>query len=185
MRSSAEVSAALDSALDAIVQAVERSPTAVVLIDGRSGSGKSTLAQAVAQACDAQLLALDSVYPGWDGLAAGAEMVYRDVLLPFSAGRPGTWRRWDWRAECSAETHVVAPNRPLVVEGVGILTARSAPLAQARVWLESPARSRRERALRRDGDAYRPHWAQWAAQEREHIKMNRPRSLANIRVDVP
>jgi uridine kinase len=53
----------------------ERRP-ALVLVDGPSGSGKSTLADALVRDGDpaallppgAQLLRLDDVYPGWDGL---------------------------------------------------------------------------------------------------------------------
>ena len=47
----------------------------VVVIDGRSGAGKSTLARLLVDTWPlpglVQLVALDSIYPGWDGLSSG------------------------------------------------------------------------------------------------------------------
>ncbi len=40
----------------------------ITLVDGRSGSGKTTFATELAEREGAQLLSLDDVYPGWDGL---------------------------------------------------------------------------------------------------------------------
>ena len=50
----------------------------VVAIDGYSGSGKSTLAAALASLLPGwQVLHLDDWYPGWDGLAVGAQVARR------------------------------------------------------------------------------------------------------------
>lgn len=160
-----------------------------VVIDGRSGAGKSSLARALVarwpDGAPVQLLALDSIYPGWDGLAEGARIAADDVLAPHAAGRRAQWRRWDWADDRRAEAHVVASDLPLVVEGVGALTPASAALADVAVWLESPAASRRERALARDGEGYRPHWERWAAQEDAHIAAHDPRGLAGLVFEVP
>jgi hypothetical protein len=68
-----------------------------VLIDGRSGSGKSTLAQHLALAwADSIVVRLDDIYPGWDGLAWTVEHIRESLLEPRAAGRPGSWRSWDW-----------------------------------------------------------------------------------------
>lgn len=131
-----------------------------------------------------QLLALDSLYPGWDGLAEGAEIVDRDVLRPHADGLPGRWRRWDWAEDRPAEVHVVAPDLPLVVEGAGALTRGAAAVTDIAVWLEAPEAVRRDRALARDGDGYRPHWERWAAQEERHIAANDPRHRAMLVFDV-
>ncbi len=161
----------------------------MILIDGRSGAGKSTLAAALVRGWPGsgipQLLALDAVYPGWDGLATGAQAVVTDVLVPYRSGLPGRWRRWDWATERPAEEHAIAPDRPLIVEGCGLLTAEAAGYADVGVWLESPAASRRTRALARDGDTYRPHWERWAAQEDRHIREHDPAAHATIIVPVP
>ena len=192
MPSSADpVSAALGIALDELVDRVARSTDVapVVIIDGRSGSGKTTLANALRARwplpAGADVLSLDSIYPGWDGLRAGSEYLESHVLTPRREGRRATWRRWDWSADRRAEAHDVDPDRGLIVEGAGALTGRTAPGSSVRVWIESPADSRRDRAIRRDGDAYRPHWERWARQEDAHVDAERPRDLASVVIDVP
>lgn len=154
----------------------------VVLIDGRSGAGKTSLAKRLVarwpQRGRVQSVALDHLYPGWDGLAEGAEYARSSILVPHGRGLVGVWQRWDWDAGERAEAHAVDPSLPLIVEGAGLLTPTTSGLADVRVWVESPAGSRRRRALDRDGDAYRPHWDRWAAQEDAHVVANAPASLA-------
>lgn len=158
---------------------------AVILIDGRSGAGKSTLARVVSARRGGALLALDSVYPGWDGLEPGVRLVIDGVLRARAAGRGGSWHRWDWNLGRTAEAHEVPATGTLVIEGAGILTAETRALSDVQVWLESPVASRRRRALDRDGDAYRPHWDRWAAQEDEHLQAHDPAALASVVVVVP
>lgn len=169
----------------AVVDATRSRGASLVLIDGRSGAGKSTLARMLQQRLDgdADVLALDSFYPGWDGLHAASVMLARDVLEPRSAGRPGRWRRWDWDRDVPAEEHLVEPGRMLVVEGSGSLTASTSRHATVSVWMDAPASRRRARAIARDGDAYAPHWQRWAAQEERHIAENDPAGLADIVYD--
>lgn len=182
---------ALDTAVAAVVGAVRAQAVLnpVILIDGCSGSGKSTLAHATVAAWPlhgrVQLVALDSLYPGWDGLAEGVETARANVLHPHARGAIGVWRRWDWTAGEYAEAHAVDPALPLIVEGSGILTAQTAALSDIRVWLDSPETSRRSRALARDGETYRPYWSQWAAQEKAHLQQDAPQRLATLRFTVP
>ncbi|HWL78817.1 hypothetical protein [Microbacterium sp.] len=185
------VAAALDAAaaavLDAIVSLAAANP--VVLIDGRSGAGKTSLAGTLVRRWPlrgrVQSMALDSVYPGWDGLDAGVRTAIDLVLIPHARGMVGVWQRWDWNDESWAEAHAVDPSLPLIVEGVGLLNAETARLADIRVWLESPAVSRRERALARDGDAYRPHWERWARQEDVHVTRDEPNRHATHVFAIP
>ncbi|MCK6080828.1 hypothetical protein KZX37_11670 [Microbacterium sp. EYE_5] len=159
----------------------------VILVDGRSGAGKSTFAAMLAASFDeAALVALDEIYPGWDGLRQGADTALTQVIRPVLAGRAGEWETWDWaRGIPSGRRRVVGPAPVLIVEGAGVLTPASAAVADVRVWLDAPARTRRERALRRDGDAYRPHWERWAAQEEDHLRAHGPRDLADVVLDLP
>lgn len=157
----------------------------VVLVDGGSGAGKTTLAtlllpRLATSAGPAQLVSLDDIYPGWDGLAAGAAAVPRDILR---AEEPG-WRRWDWRLEREAEWHPLDARRPLVVEGCGALGRAARARASLGVWVELDAVARRRRALGRDGDLYAPHWERWAAQEAAFRSLEPPDSLADVVVDV-
>jgi len=159
----------------------------LILIDGRSGAGKSTVAARVRDRWAGELIVvgLDELYPGWDGLAEGAEMARTHILEPLADGRPATWRRWDWARDAPGAEVTTPANRPLILEGAGVLTPASAMLAPVRLWLDAPEDTRRQRALTRDGDAYRPHWERWAVQEEEHLRAHRPQQLATIRVAVP
>lgn len=188
MRSSADgVDAAIAQAVARVRESARDAGPIAVLIDGRSGAGKTTLAARLASQWDgeAQVVALDDVYPGWDGLAAGAETARAEILQPWAEGRVARWRRWDWALSAPGDAMIVRPDASLIVEGSGLLTPRSAALAPIRVWLEAPESTRRERALSRDGDTYRPHWERWAAQERLHLVEDDPRSLATLVVEVP
>ncbi len=172
----------------AAVRAVAASAP-VVLVDGRSGAGKTSLVERVVAAwplIDApQVVALDSLYPGWDGLADGVTVARERILTPHARGLIGEWQRWDWDAGSYAESHVVDPALPLIVEGSGILTPETARLADVRVWLESPTASRRHRALERDGETYRPHWDRWAHQEDRHVDRDGPTTCATLVLRVP
>jgi uridine kinase len=144
----------------------------ILLIDGRSGSGKSELASALADT--AQIVRLDDVYPGWDGLAAGSALVASII-------GERRYRRWDWAAQQYAEWHEL-DGRPLVVEGCGALSRANRSLADFGIWVEHPAADRRRRALARE-PGFAPHWASWAAQEQEFIERERPRERADAEVD--
>ena len=173
--------------IDAIVAVAASNP--VVLIDGRAGAGKTTLSRMVAAnwplAGRPQLIALDSLYPGWDGLDAGVETALHDVLRPHARGLLSTWRRWDWELDAEAEAHAVTPALGVILEGCGALNPATSRLADVRVWVESPQTSRKHRALDRDGDGFRPHWDRWAAQEDSHIERHAPRDLATLTVTIP
>lgn len=189
--SSDAVGSSLASALARLTTAVGEvaASNPVVLIDGRSGAGKTSLARALVARWPlrgrVQLVALDSLYPGWDGLDDGVNFARELILTPHARGLVGVWQRWDWAAGEAAEAHAVDPSLPLIVEGTGLLTAATAPLGDVRVWLESPTASRKQRALQRDGDTYRPHWERWARQEQRHVERDDPLRLATHVFAVP
>lgn len=191
-RSNADpIALSLDAAASGVIAAVSGlgASNPVVLIDGQSGAGKTSLARALVArwpvAGRVQMVALDSVYPGWDGLHEGVELAREQILVPHARGLIGVWQRWDWETAAPAEAHAVDPSLPLIVEGSGILTAATARLGDVRVWLEAPAASRRERALQRDGEAYRPHWDRWARQEERHLRDDQPQRLATHVFAIP
>ncbi|HEX5858435.1 MAG TPA: hypothetical protein VFY91_10040 [Microbacterium sp.] len=161
---------------DAVVQLSASNP--VILIDGRSGVGKSSLTRALVAEWPlrgrVQAVALDSIYPGWDGLEDGVVAARNLILAPHARGFIGVWQRFDWEIQEYAEAHAVDPSLPLIVEGSGIITPATARLADIRVLLEAPPTSRKRRALDRDGDAFRPHWDRWAEQEERHLRRDEP-----------
>lgn len=164
--------------------AVRKRPLpSVVLVDGRSGAGKTTLAYDLAAQLGAQLVHMDELYPGWDGLAAGAATVAQ--LL-----RTGSYERYDWGAGVFTELVHLDRARPVVIEGCGAVTAENRAAAELwqpqrteshrtlTLWLECPAEVRFERAMVRDGDMFRPHWQRWSGQEVRHFSAARPIALA-------
>lgn len=190
-RSDAPVAAALERAATLIVEDIRvlAAVNPVVIIDGRSGAGKTSLARMLVErwpiAGRVQLVALDSIYPGWDGLQDGVDRALDGILRPHGRGYLGEWRRWDWEQDAEAESHAVDPALGVILEGSGILTPATAAIADVRVWLESAEPGRKARALHRDGDTYRPYWDRWAAQETAHIARDDPRALATRVIDVP
>lgn len=169
------MSAATAAAINTTTRA-SRAP--VLLIDGRSGSGKTELASAIARDNPhAELLRLDNVYPGWSGLERGSAHVHSVVLTEHR------WQRWDWLTSESSEWHDLDPNRPLIIEGCGALSAANRSLANFGVWVEFDDTGRKRRAVERDGEKFLPHWDAWALQEDSFIERECPSALADLIVD--
>ena len=133
----------------------------VVTIDGYSGAGKSTLAAALARLVNGwQVLHLDDWYPGWDGLAAGAQIARR-IAADLRGGRASSYEVWDWEAGETGAT-IRVPLAPTIIEGCGAIEAE----ADLAIWIADPGEDeRRSRALARDGQTYAPHWRRWADQD--------------------
>jgi predicted kinase len=158
-----------------LMRSISQVQRPVVLIDGRSGSGKSSLADELAPALGAQLVRLDDIYPGWDGLQAASDHVHGFVL----SSHP-RWQAWNWDADRPGEWHELDASGALVIEGAGSLSVANRRLASFGIWIELDAATRKQRALARDGDRYAPHWDRWAAQEEAFAAREHPRDLADV-----
>lgn len=152
----------------------------VVAVDGHSGSGKTTLARGVGEALDAPVVHMDRIYPGWDGLAASVPLLVEQVLEPLARGEQAAFRLWDWEENAWNGTRIVPPAEVVVVEGSGSSVGPAGEYAAVRVWVEAGRDERRRRGLARDGDAYRPHWEHWAAQEARLYARDGTRAKADI-----
>lgn len=139
--------------------------TVVVAIDGRSGAGKTTLAAGVVEALRAEVVHMDHLYPGWDGLDDAVGLLTEQVLAPISEGRPAAYRLWSWVRDEWDGTREVRPSRFLIVEGCGSSVLPAGAYAAVRVFVDADRAVRMRRGIARDGEAYRPHWERWAAQE--------------------
>jgi uridine kinase len=166
----------------------ERGPragaTAVIAVDGPSGAGKSTLADALVAALgdgdDLPVVRLDDVYPGWDGLEAGVSRVHAEVLTTLAAGGTAVLRHHDWVTGGDGATYPVPPAPVVVLEGCGAGATVCAPYLSVLVWVDAPEAERYDRAMRRDGEAYRPHWSRWAGQEQEHFAREGTAARADV-----
>ena len=101
-------------------------------------------------------------YPGWNGLQAGIDLLVEAVLVPLAAGDTVQVPRYDWLVGRFVEPWPLEPPELLIVEGVGAGARAAAAFASVLVWLELDAALRRERALARDGEVFRPYWSTWA-----------------------
>lgn len=157
-------------------------------VDGRSGSGKTTLAAALvarlSRFAEVRLLALEEMYPGWDGLAAVThdDGPYVAALRRLALDSPAEVPTWDWHGARPGPLRTVAPADVVVCEGVGALCRGARGLLTLGVWVDADDADRRERALARDGEVYAPHWDRWAAQEEDYLAGHDPAAAADLRV---
>jgi uridine kinase len=158
--------------------------TRVLTIDGRTGAGKTTLARELAPVLACPIVELEQLYPGWDGLAQGVELLVSAVLEPLAGGRKVLVPRYDWFEERYVAPWALEPPELLIVEGVGAGARAAARYASVLVWLELAAETRRQRALARDGDVFRPHWARWTAQEEALLAREATPSRADLIIDM-
>jgi uridine kinase len=159
----------------------------VLAVEGRSGSGKTTLAAGLAGLVPAAgTVAMDELYPGWDGLAASVSLLVEHVLRPLAEGRDAAVPRWDWAEDRPGVPRPLA--RPagglLLVEGIGCGARACAPFLAGSVWLDAPTGLRRRRVLARDGDGdAAAYWDRWAAQEADFLRAERPDERADLALD--
>ncbi len=71
----------------------------------------------------------------------------------------------------------------MLIEGAGALSRANRLRADLGVWVELDDRSRRRRALERDGDGFVEHWDRWAEQETTFIAREVPDRTADLVVD--
>lgn len=152
----------------------------VVGVDGPSGSGKTTLADELVQRLGCPVVHMDDLFPGWDGLAAASGLLYEQVLVPLAAGAEAGYRRWDWERSAWGGSVRVPWTPLLVVEGCASTVLPAGGLVAVRIWVEADAEVRMARGIERDGEAFRPHWQRWAAQEAELFGADGTRARADL-----
>lgn len=155
--------------------------TRVIAIDGPAGSGKTTLAAQLGERLDGALvLNTDQLYPGWDGLAEGAQRLVDEILGPLSEGLEATVRPWDWSSGSEGEPWELPACATLIVDGAGCGSRAAAQFLSMIIWLDADPALRQERALERDGEMFAPHWESWAEQERALFEREQTRERADL-----
>jgi uridine kinase len=178
-----------DEAIAAALQVIHRArtrcgSTKVVAVDGPSGAGKTDFAAALAAGLPrAQLLHMDDLYPGWDGLAQAVTDLHDQVLAPLARGERAAYRRWDWERGSYAEWLPLPATDLLLVEGVGSGANPGWRLESALIWLEADRNERFRRGIERDGESYRLHWRKWAAREEALFTLDGTRERAELIID--
>ena len=175
-----------------IANLLDQMSTPVILIDGRAGSGKSHFAAQLKQELFAlshpvpKVIAMDELYPGWEGLQSGANYLVDNILTPLSKNQPALWQQWDWSKNQRGGDDVGNGQRSfegdnaLIVEGCGSLSLRSKPFANLSIWIERPQIERKQAIKQRDGNKFDPYWDIWFSQEEEFYLANSSSSLADL-----
>ncbi len=168
-------------------------PTPLILIDGRACSGKSSFASELGdrlfRKLDAapRLIHMDDIYPGWEGLRAGSTYLLEKVLEPLAQGKVAAWQIWNWAQ--SQRGNATEPGNgwrefsggiPLIVEGCGSISQRSADLADITVWLDCELETRKQRWHERDGGSFDSQFSLWELQETEFYESEQTESLTKF-----
>ena len=173
-----------DVAQDVLAGPPRLGPVRLVSVDGPACAGKTTVAGLLAAALgDVQVVHMDDLYEGWDGLPTVAGRLEAWVLGPIRAGVPGRYRRYDWGLGAYAEWHDVPLRPALVVEGVGSASRAVEADASLRIWVDAPLDVRFARGEARDGGGFGPYWDAWAAAEHRHFAAEDTCARADLRLD--
>ena len=136
----------------------------LVTLDGPCASGKTTLASRLAAAFDGAVVHTDHfVIPharktperlAVPGGNCDAERLVREVIAPWKAGAPVTYRKYDWTLDSllPAET-LPADCRVLIVEGSYCSLPQIRPYADIRLFMQIPEDVRMERLRARESAA--------------------------------
>ena len=162
--------------------------TRLVCVDGPAGSGKTTFAAAVARdarsaGLTVEVVHMDDVFEGWEGLADAGRRVRTQIVEPLAAGGRAAYSRWDWHEDRFAEQVEVPVVDLLVLEGVGSGDPGYAEQIGVLVWIWAPDELRLRRGLERDGAALADRWRQWMREERQLHARDRTPERADVRVD--
>ena len=161
----------------------------VIGIDGPSGAGKTTFADSLADellfktGIRPQIIHMDDLYPGWNGLVEAVDLVATRVLEPLSRGEDARFERWDWLAGERAETVYVPVADWIILEGVGCGSRACRPHLAALAWLEAEREVWMARGIQRDGESFRPHWEQWELQEERLFTAEDTRNHATVIIE--
>lgn len=154
----------------------------LVCIDGPAGSGKTTLAAAVAVLTGAQVVHVDDLLQGWEGLHDTGPQL-ESVVRPLQRGEPGSYRHFDWAEDRFTHAVPVPPAPWLVLEGVGVGNPVIADAVTVLVWVEVDDVRRLARGLERDGAEMESRWRQWMDDEVELFARHGTAGRAHVLVD--
>lgn len=172
--------------------------TRLVAVDGPSGAGKTAFAARLAEALrtvgekaarihpvdEVPVLHTDDLLDGWADQFTFWPRLERWVLAPLRAGRPGRYRRYDWRRKQFDPQWIPVPPAPVVIlEGVSSARARVRPELSFAVFVTAPVPVRRARALARDGVELLPHLQEWWRGEEVHFAADATPEHVDLVVD--
>jgi uridine kinase len=176
-----------------------RTPRFIMAIDGRGGAGKSSLARSIVSSLPgAAHFEYDWFHLPQAEIAGHERYDYdrlkRDVLVPFKDGqRDFEVARYNWgylagKPDGFAPESVMVNGVDIIVlEGCGALHPSLLSSFDLTIWLDTDADEALRRGMRRDVEEYgldpervKEAWAEWSAWERESLKSEDRRRLADL-----
>ena len=173
----------ISSVVDAIAELPRPTQRPLVVgIDGPSGSGKSHLTAIVADQFAATVIAMDAIYPGWQGLQAALDILVTQVLRPLSQGHSTKVDTWDWTTSRPGLPREIScdPATVIVIDGVGSGCRAARPYLDLLIWVTADESTRKQRALARDDWRESTQWQNWAEQEERYFREDDPRGSADF-----
>ena len=173
---------------------------AIVGIDGPAGSGKTTFAVHLHEALrelgtSVESIPMEDFYlpqkakPKEEQSAIDFIRYYdwrrlRDqVLIPISAGKEASFRRFDWRGGQLGLWRDVKPNGVFLIDGLSSTRPELKEFLTMRVWVDCPRDARLERGLARAAEASTAGWEQVLPEEERYIRFHRPDEAAHLLLD--
>jgi uridine kinase len=164
----------------------------VVGISGFGGSGKSTLTRALLESVpdSARIRGDDFLDPvrshvrseDWDGMER--LRLRAEVLDPFRAGRPSSFRRFDWNLRRLGEPEPVPQARVLIVDAIGLFHPELDGALDLTIWVDVDLDAATARGKARDRERRSEHevlWDEvWVPTEREFVTRFDPRGHADV-----
>lgn len=185
--------ATFDEVLGAIRALQDRTPRVVVGVSGFGGSGKSTLTRRLVAAVpgSVRIRGDDFIVPSLAGERSGEwsaverRRLRREVIDPYRASMPGTFRRYDWSTGALRPAEPLPDAGILVVDAVGLFHPDLDGSIDLRVWVDLDLDLATQRGKERDRLAGNDHdrlWDEvWAPNERDFAERYRPRETADLR----
>jgi cytidylate kinase len=183
------VSTFAELARDILARPPRLGPVRLVAVDGPAGSGKTTFAGRLSGALThegarAPQVHVDDLLAGWGDLATFWPRLEQWVLDPLRRGMAAAYRSYDWHAEVFRdEWTTLGVPEALIVEGVSSARAVIRPELTLSVYLIADRDVRLTRGIERDGEALRPEWLRWMAEEDEHFARDDTMAHVDLLVD--
>ena len=156
-------SPSLQEVLEILSERKKTSTRLFVTLDGPCATGKTTLARQLAEACQGQVIHTDDfVIPharktpeqlAIPGGNCDVDRLVREVVLPYTQGRPVRYRRYDFRADRLLPAEPLAETGLLILEGSYCNLPPIRERADLRLFLTASRETRVARLRKRESPA--------------------------------